>query len=272
MTREEIIAVIEKTAEELGHVPSLREVLETEKVTRYEIRMEFGGYKAALEACGMERQGPGYEVKLAPLFQDWAGLVRRMGKVPSILEYERHGKHCHRPLIRHFGGWAHVPAGMARFAQEQGHEEEWKDVLDVVAKHVPSGSGYAKSSWRAPGAPLKLLAGEPIYGPPTVDADLMLAPTNEQGVIFLFGAVARKLGFVVLRIQTEYPDCEALREMEPDRWQRIPIEFEYESRNFLMHGHAAEKCRLIVCWRHNWEECPMEVLELRSAVKNLIKD
>jgi hypothetical protein len=23
---------------------------------------------------------------------------------------------------------------------------------------------------------------------------------------------------------------------------------------------------LIVCWKHNWEECPLEVVELRKAV------
>jgi hypothetical protein len=112
------------------------------------------------------------------------------------------------------------------------------------------------------------MKGEPVYGPPTVDAHLMLAPTNEQGVLFLFGAVARKLGFVVLRIQPGYPDCEALREMEPGLWQLIRIEFEYESRNFLMHGHKPDKCHLIVCWKHNWSESPLEVIELKTALSN----
>jgi hypothetical protein len=34
------------------------------------------------------------------------------------------------------------------------------------------------------------------------------------------------------------PDCEALRKMMPERWQRVRIEFEFECRNFLTHGHA----------------------------------
>jgi hypothetical protein len=25
-----------------------------------------------------------------------------------------------------------------------------------------------------------------------------------------------------------------------------------------------EECDMIVCWRHNWEDCPLEVLELKS--------
>ena len=28
-------------------------------------------------------------------------------------------------------------------------------------------------------------------------------------------------------------------------------------------------CDLIVCWRHNWPECPLEVLELSEAVKKI---
>jgi len=27
-----------------------------------------------------------------------------------------------------------------------------------------------------------------------------------------------------------------------------------------------------VCWRHNWEECPLEVLELKSVVGRLQLD
>jgi hypothetical protein len=118
----------------------------------------------------------------------------------------------------------------------------------------------------------QLRLDEPIYGPPMTDAHLMMEPTNEQGVLFLFGAVARKLGFAVIRVQTGFPDCEAYREVEPGRWQRVWIELEEESRNFLRHGHDPAKCHLIVCWRHNWEECPLEVIELRSAVKKLAAD
>jgi hypothetical protein len=32
---------------------------------------------------------------------------------------------------------------------------------------------------------------------------------NEQGVVFLFGMVAKELGYMVEVVQTGYPDCEA---------------------------------------------------------------
>jgi hypothetical protein len=86
-------------------------------------------------------------------------------------------------------------------------------------------------------------------------------------VVYLFGAMARELGFMVTHIQTGFPDCEAVRRVEEDRWQRVRIEFEYESRNFLKHLHRTSDCDLIVCWIHNWPACPLEVVELRSVVR-----
>jgi hypothetical protein len=87
---------------------------------------------------------------------------------------------------------------------------------------------------------------------------------NEAGVVYLFGTLAERLGFMMLRMQSDFPDGEAMRRIEEERWERVRIEFEYESRNFLKHMHDAHECDLIVCWRHNWPECPLEVLELRS--------
>ena len=93
---------------------------------------------------------------------------------------------------------------------------------------------------------------------------------NELGVLFLFGTVAAELGFVVAWIRSEFPDCEAMILVGDDKWQRIRIEFEYESRNFLKHMHDAKECDLIVCWKHNWPECPVKVLELRKVLQDLM--
>jgi hypothetical protein len=98
----------------------------------------------------------------------------------------------------------------------------------------------------------------------TMASPLVYAPTNEAGVMVLFGAVAREQGFAITRMQQAFPDCEAMREIEPERWVPTKIELEYESRNFLTHLHPVDGCDLIVCWKHNWPECPLEVLELST--------
>ncbi|HLW54058.1 MAG TPA: hypothetical protein VKW06_14570 [Candidatus Angelobacter sp.] len=32
------------------------------------------------------------------------------------------------------------------------------------------------------------------------------------------------------------------------------------------HGHAASGCDVIVCWAHNWPECPLEVVDLSKVM------
>ena len=76
-----------------------------------------------------------------------------------------------------------------------------------------------------------LMIGQPVYGEFTGWSPLVCAPTNELGVVFLFGAMALHLGFLVLRVQAEFPDCEALRIVAEKRLQKVRIEFEQESRN-----------------------------------------
>lgn len=41
------------------------------------------------------------------------------------------------------------------------------------------------------------------------------------------------------------------------------------SRSFRNHGHDPAGCELVVCWEHDWPECPIEVLELRGVVERL---
>ncbi|MGD0859303.1 MAG: hypothetical protein ABR912_08280 [Terracidiphilus sp.] len=94
-------------------------------------------------------------------------------------------------------------------------------------------------------------------------------PVNEQGVVFLFGMVARELGFVVEIVRTSFPDCEAKRRVGKDRWEKVKIEFEFRSRNFFTHGHDESSCDVIVCWENNWPDCPLEVIELSAEILRL---
>jgi hypothetical protein len=201
------------------------------------------------------------------------GWCASWGKLPTMAEYEMHGSYSVRPLIRRHGGWVHVPAGLMEFAREERLEGEWGDVLDVIARHKEEKRDGRRTSGSTNSQPLKprILKDRPIYGSPMMDMALGLAPTNEMGVVFLFGTLAKGLGYMVIRLQSEFPDCEAFREVEPGRWQWVRIEFEYESRNFLAHGHKMDGCDLLVCWKNNWEGCPLEVIELSTVMDELRK-
>jgi hypothetical protein len=30
-------------------------------------------------------------------------------------------------------------------------------------------------------------------------------------------------------------------------------------------------CDMIVCWEHNWPECPLEVIELKTVMRGLME-
>jgi hypothetical protein len=100
---------------------------------------------------------------------------------------------------------------------------------------------------------------KPVMGEPFDRRPMTNAPVNELGVMVLFGMVAAGLGLQVESVQGKFPDCLAKREVAPGKWQHLRIEFEYESKNFKLHGHDPKGCDMIVCWRHNWKECPAEI-------------
>ena len=88
---------------------------------------------------------------------------------------------------------------------------------------------------------------------------------NEQGVVLLFGMLAKDLRYLVEAVQTGFPDCEAKRQIGPKRWERVRIEFEFESRNFRDHGHPLTGCDVFVCWHHNWSDCPAHIVAVRRG-------
>lgn len=95
------------------------------------------------------------------------------------------------------------------------------------------------------------------------------APINENGVIYLFGMVSHELGFMVEAVHAAFPDCEAKRHIGENRYQRVRIKFEYKSSNFISNGSDPAGADMIVCWIHDWQDCPLEVLELISAIDKL---
>jgi hypothetical protein len=207
------------------------------------------------------------------LLKGWGETVRKLRTVPSRRAYRLKGTHSPRTLETRFGCWAAVPQAFRNFAEGK---PEWADVLALAL--VPARKKESRESKGDPFCVIQperaqhpLLRERPTYGEPLDFPTLRHEPVNELGVVLLFGMVAKHLGYVVESVQAGFPDCEAKRQIAPRRWQRVNIEFEFESRNFRDHGHPLTGCDVIVCWRHNWPDCPahIEVLELSSFINSL---
>lgn len=243
-----------------------------------------------MDRCG-SRRGPQARLaqKAARRRRSATGLgaaVRKKGAVPSQHWYLSHAKHYPITLKQRFGDWQAMPEAFLKFAQGKS---EWSDVVVLLERAIrrrnfsEAPQRHAGRRQRDQGIPRAMrgrlrgfsdalhapIAGRAIYGDPVNFRGMRREPVNEQGVVLLFGMMAEELGYAVETVQTGFPDCEANRRVAPGAWQRVQIEFEFESKNFLAHRHPSRGCDVIVCWRHNWKDCPkhIEVLELSQALR-----
>lgn len=270
MTREEILTAIREVAEKLGHPPTFPQLEDMTPMRRRDIRRHFRSFTGALEESGV---GVGDNCRRIPdeaLFVEWATIARNLKKLPSITQFDDRSKYTVGPYQSRFRHWSRVPEKMREYARTHGLMDEWQDVMELIRRKDEEGlaaaaDGRPRSAPREP----EIREDRPMYGPLMAPAPLLHEPINEMGVVFLFGTQAARLGYMVTLIQAGFPDCEAFRVVAPRRLQRVKIEFEQESRNFLKHGHNVNDCDMIVCWEHNWPECPLEVLELRTVMRGL---
>jgi hypothetical protein len=276
--KQQILSSITKIAKKLGRAPSEREFHSFSGITSYYVSQSFRSWNDAVCAARLRPYTLNIRATDHALLEDWGQAVRRLQAVPGRRAYARAGKYNPGTLEKRFGPWRRLPEAFRNFAKTK---PEWADVLLLLPAPLPSGP--VPAAWRQPLRPHSAPQSpprkswpaprrdRPICGDPTPFPWLRHEPLNEQGVVLLFGMLAKDLGYLIENVQQGFPDCEAKRQVGPDRWQRVRIEFEYESRNFRDHGHPASGCDLLVCWRHNWDDCPkqIEIVELSSVIKSL---
>jgi hypothetical protein len=267
MNKQEILKAIRVCAKKLGHSPSLGELRRLAGVNGTRLDKEFGSLSKALAATGLEAVGSGFEVAESALLLDWAAVVRKLGRIPTAQLYDKNGKFSLGPFYTRYERWGRVMRAFKKFARAEKIETKWKDVLRRIAELEEKMERTAKAGKQGRRCPL--MQDRAVYGDPLLMPGMAHAPTNEAGVLFAFGVLAGRLGFAVKRWQVAFPDCVAVREMAKGQWQDQNVEVEFESKNFLRHGHDPKKCDVIVCWVHNWPECPewIEVVELRKEVE-----
>jgi hypothetical protein len=271
MSRVEILQAIRSCARKLKHNPSRRD-LRRLRISEETLYKHFGGLKGALEKAGLRPSGSGFRQQESTVLLDWARVARKLGKIPTVTEYESRGGFSDMPFHTRYGNWTSVPDAFQRFARKEKIQGKWKDVLGMIGAQAEKVKGSMVKVRASHGRTRKqdIFHDRPLYGPVMNLPEMVHEPLNEMGVVFAFGLVARQLGFKVLRFQTAFPDCEALREVVRGQLQRMKLEFEFESRNFLRHKHRIDGCDGIVCWKHNWKECPLEVIELSKVFHRLI--
>jgi len=281
--KEEVVEAIRRVANEMGKTPSRSQFIAQSGISEYWVLTHFNNWTEAVHAAGLVAYSTNIKLADDDLLMDWGELVRKHRQIPTRDRYRREGKYSPGVFEKHFGPWSTVPGFFDKFATGK---PEWTDVLALLPQPQRRFASCSEAEPLAFEATVKLDGDDtppvivhgkrddrPTYGNPIDFRGLRHEPVNEQGVVFLFGMVARELGYMVEAVRTNFPDCKAKRQVGRGKWEDVHIEFEYESRNFRDHGHRAEGCDVIVCWRHNWSECPktIEVVELADVIGLLSK-
>ena len=111
---------------------------------------------------------------------------------------------------------------------------------------------------------------EDVVGEPMELKVMRWAPTNEMGVVALFIEFRRALGFPIVEvIRTSFPDA-AVFQASTKGYVRKYIEFEFKSSRYKSHLKSKRKCHYVVCWEHDWKDCPVNVIELRDEIPKIL--
>lgn len=221
----------------------------------------WGGWRNAIEAAGLSPH-PNYRkaIPLAELAQEFLDVVNEIGRIPAVHQIVRRSNHGMNTFTRKFGGYIQFKISAIEYLLDQVDINE--DIQCTLRDHLkqlnPPTENIPPPAVHRKGRHLGFRA-------------FAFAPTNESDVVAMFGAVANELGFEIVSTRGPFPDCEARRKTKTRRptFRKCLIEFEFQSSDFRKHRHPQDGCDLIVCWEHDWEECPLEVLELSSEINKL---
>jgi hypothetical protein len=256
LSREQFIERLRTLGRQLGKRALTRhDVVRELRITTRQMK-RFGTFRQCATEAGLlpyiGKAALSNEELLKGLRDDIAGLDGPL----QAQHFEKVSRYCMATYRTRWRSWRGALTALLRWLER--HEPGFPK-LDAIRKQLGNG---------LPPAPTHAGLRERPCGPPLNFQTLRHAPMNEHGVVFLFGALAAQLGFVVETLASAFPDCTAKRRLQHPRetWVPVRIEFEHESRNFKTHGHDPQGCDLIVCWEHNWPDCPLEVIELKKVV------
>jgi len=221
-----------------------------------------GGWENALKDAGLERHPQSYDIiPMSALATHFFNVYVEVGRIPTLQEVSRRSKHGKNAFYRKFGGFiAFKKAAIEYLLREGNVDSESSQALEEHLKELTPDSGEDDYSCQphSRGRTLGFRA-------------FAYAPTYESEVVSMFSSIADELGFEIVAQRPAFPDCEARRlaDSKRRRYKKCLIEFELRSSDYKKHKHPLKGCDLIVCWLHDWEECPIEVLELRSRINKL---
>jgi len=227
MDKQLILDSLAAIARGAGRAPSRSEFASLSGISEHQVAQFFPTWNDAVRAAGLRPNTLNVRLEDRELLEDWGHAVRRNHKTPTRRVYRHLGKYDHRTFERRFGPWSQLPEVFRNFAQDK---PEWADVVALLPVPLPSLPRLPRTVRGASTGATKTCPVYPelssqrlrvsarvkdrlTYGNPIDFRGLRHEPVNEQGVVLLFGLVAKELGYIVEAVQSGFPDCEAKRQI-----------------------------------------------------------
>jgi hypothetical protein len=274
MTRDELIVKVREVAGRLGVAALSRSRFLAEAgVRKCDLERHFDGWTELCRAAGVEPVGRKDPIPDDVLFEEMRATFLALGGVPKLAAFERRFRFTSSMFYQRGWSWPEAKARCRAWIAARDPAFPYLDQLPAEAR--PRRSRLRPGDPDAPARRLEKMRvhearGNRLMGERIDFRGMARAPVNEQGVVALFAMVAQDLGYSIELMTQSFPDCEAVRRVRGNRFERVRIELEYESRNFLHHDHDPARCDVLVCWIANWQPPEgIELLELRSLIKRL---
>jgi hypothetical protein len=304
-TKEELLEKLQEASQKLGNSFKAKDFKVLTGIDYHAVSRAFGSWHDAMIEAGLAPLSSRRFLSTEMLISEAKALANKMGRSTlTIYDWRTHGSCDDGVVRRKFGSWSRflTSAGLLVGNPQDIPNEALLSELhrlrvllgkkvspnDMDSKGAYSSSTYIRrwGSWNAawscyvdspyssvsPPEPLADSSDSSLgkFGEIINIPGMLHAPVNEYGVIYLFALASKKLGFMVEAIQGGFPDAIAKRKLPGQRYyEAVRIEFEFQSSTFKKHRHDPKGCDLIVCWEHDWKECPLAVLELRKVFESL---
>ncbi|MBN8598909.1 MAG: hypothetical protein J0L78_14645 [Planctomycetes bacterium] len=270
--RADYIRRVERLGAKLGKRPTQPNLRNLAGIRDDHTLRLFGNYAALFRAAGFRSQVRGKftaQISSADILHDFHKVIARIGHFPTVAEYlKQGGGYSYNLVMRHFGAWWRVRLALEN---RSGHDSNWpanpRDPSTTFGDSLPASLSGSDLAPRLAGLSIYTPTDDrPVCGRVLNHRAMLHQPTNEQGVVLLFGMMAEEMGFIIENVRTAYPDCEGKRRVGPDSWQRVRIEFEYLSSRF---NHPKEGCDLIICWRNDHPVKGLEIIALEQVIHDI---
>lgn len=268
MTREELIARVQAVAQQLGRTTlGRRAFLRAAGIGMTTVGKHFDRWSELCAAAGIQAHRTRTPIPEDEIFDEMRKTFLDLGGVVPLARFERSFKFTRNIFQRRGWGWRGALLRLRGWLEK--HDPAFPYLDQLPTEVAPPKRRPASPRKRTPPIDVHAPIGARLMGERIDFGPLVHAPVNELGVVALFALVAGDLGYAIELLNPGFPDCEAKRRVPGNRWERVRIEFEYQSGTFVRHGHDRTGCDLIVCWEDNWKPDKIEVLELRSVIATL---